>query len=55
MSEGKVCGTWKCPVCGKFCSNVGVWVNGLEEVVKITGICKIHGEVNLMECEWGIY
>ncbi|MBA7629320.1 hypothetical protein ES703_36818 [subsurface metagenome] len=53
--SGVVRGTWKCPHCGKFCSNVRIWENGLEEIVKIIGTCKTHGEVNLMGCEWGIY
>jgi hypothetical protein len=43
----------KCPYCGKFCGQVRVWANGLEEIVKATGICKTHGEVSLMGCEWG--
>ena len=43
----------KCPNCGKFLKNVVAIVNGFDEVIRVLGDCKIHGEVeNVTDWEY---
>ena len=37
----------KCPICGRFVGNVYAIVNGLDEIVRVMGTCRIHGEVDV--------
>ena len=40
-----------CPICGKFCSNIMATTHG-EQITKVTGICKKHGEQDLTDQSW---
>jgi len=40
---------FRCPICGKYVSDVEAILNGLDEIVAITGICKTHGVVNVKD------
>lgn len=42
----------KCLNCGRFCSKVRATVNGLDEIVKVTGRCNRCGEVDLTKGDW---
>lgn len=42
----------KCPECGKFLANVVADVNGMDEVIKVTGKCRKHGEVQPTDWCW---
>lgn len=41
-----------CPICGKFCGNILATTNKAERIIKVTGICKIHGEQDLTDQDW---
>lgn len=46
----------KCPECGKFLSKVYATVNGFDEILKVTGQCKKHGEIEPTDWEyWDFY
>ncbi len=42
-----------CPKCGKFCSNIQGEGNEYVGLARVTGICKVHGEVDLSSQDWG--
>ncbi len=42
-----------CPKCGKFCGKIVGTGNEYSGLVKVTGICKIHGKVDLSNQSWG--
>ena len=41
-----------CPKCKKFVSKVRYWINGFEEITKVVGTCKKHGEVEPTNWEY---
>jgi hypothetical protein len=41
-----------CPKCGKFCGKITGHGNCELGLIKVTGICKTHGEVDLTHQEW---
>ena len=42
----------QCPKCGKFVGNITAWVNGLDEITKVEGDCKVHGTVDVTDQDW---
>jgi len=43
-----------CLQCGRFCGEISALVNEFRgEIVKVTGICKKHGEQDLTDQDWG--
>ena len=34
-----------CPKCRRYLSNITAMINGNDDIVKVTGICTRHGEV----------
>lgn len=41
-----------CPKCGKFCGDITGYGN-CQGLQKVTGVCKIHGKVDLSKQDWG--
>ena len=37
----------KCPKCGKFIGKVKATINGLDEIMKVTGECKTDGLIDV--------
>ncbi len=42
-----------CPKCGKFCGKIQGEGNEYIGLAKVTGVCKVHGEVDLSSQSWG--
>lgn len=40
-----------CPQCGRFCGQIKGYGNAWG-LVRVTGICKVHGEVDLTQQDW---
>jgi len=46
-------GRGNCPKCGRWVGQITGTINyALGELVKVTGVCKHHGEVDLSEQAW---
>jgi len=41
-----------CPKCGRFCGKIVGTIRN-EGLDKVTGICRMHGEVDLSDQDWG--
>jgi len=41
-----------CPKCGRFCGNIKGQANEHFGLFKVTGMCKIHGVVDLTQQAW---
>lgn len=41
-----------CPKCGRFCGQITGYGNEIQGLVRVTGICHQHGEVDLTKQEW---
>jgi hypothetical protein len=54
MSLGNVYwgGRGQCPKCGRFVGRILGTVSEAIGLVKVEGICKTHGEVDLTEQDW---
>ena len=42
----------QCLICGRFVSSVIATVNGLDEISTVTGVCKLHGRVDVTASGW---
>jgi hypothetical protein len=41
-----------CPKCGYWVGAIVGTMNGLGELLKVTGVCKVHGEVDITSQDW---
>lgn len=41
-----------CPKCGRFVKEISIFANGLDEIVKVEGVCKKHGIVDVTNQDW---
>ena len=42
----------QCLICGRFVGSVVATVNGLGEIITVTGVCKLHGTVDVTASGW---
>ncbi len=52
LQDGKWGNRGHCPRCGRWCSAITGWGGEEEGLRRVTGICKVHGEVDLSKQDW---
>jgi hypothetical protein len=44
--------TYQCPICKKFLGDIYAYFNDLDEITRVTGICKQHGKQEVPRSHW---